>query len=63
MKHAMTGAEYVFDPEERLVRVVDREGRTGLFHPDGRWHSGELRFADPQACSWVSGPGLPAFGG
>lgn len=57
----MSGAEYDFDPEQGLVRVIDRDGREGLFHADGRWHSGELRFADPQACAWVAGPALPAF--
>lgn len=62
MKHAMTGASYDYLPDEGLVRVVERDGRTGLFYPDGRWHSGELRFADPQACSWVAGPNLPVLG-
>lgn len=62
MKHAMSGATYEYLPDEGLVRVVERDGRTGLFHPDGRWHSGDLRFADPHACSWVSGPDLPVFG-
>jgi NAD(P)-dependent dehydrogenase (short-subunit alcohol dehydrogenase family) len=49
-----------------LVRVEAEDGRTGLFHPDGRWHSGELREADPHLLGWVGGPqlgALPAAGG
>jgi NAD(P)-dependent dehydrogenase (short-subunit alcohol dehydrogenase family) len=49
-----------------LVRVEDEGGRFGLFHPDGRWHSGELREADPHLLGWVGGPqlgGRPSAGG
>lgn len=62
MKHAMTGADYHYDPDEDMVQVTDRHGRSGMFHPDGRWHSGELRYADPQACTWVAGPSFSGFG-
>jgi hypothetical protein len=54
MRHPMTGDAYELQ-EDGLVQVVDGEGRTGLFHPDGRWHSGELRFADPHVCDFVGG--------
>jgi len=26
----------------------------GLFRPDGRWISGEIREADPQLCVWIA---------
>lgn len=38
-----------------LVRVEALEsGASGLFHLDGRWHSGELMWADPHMVYFVT---------
>jgi phenylpropionate dioxygenase-like ring-hydroxylating dioxygenase large terminal subunit len=58
LRHPLTGAIYALEPEG-LVRVEDR-GSVGRFHPDGAWHSGELRDADPHLIAWVGGPQLGA---
>jgi NAD(P)-dependent dehydrogenase (short-subunit alcohol dehydrogenase family) len=62
LRHPLTGAIYE-TVEDGLVRVTDDGGRSGLFHPDGRWRSGELRSADPHFLGWVGGPTLEADGG
>ena len=54
-RHPMTGEVYATD-DDGLVVVRDDDGREGRFHPDGRWHSGELRCADAHACGFVSRP-------
>lgn len=51
-RHPFTHALYEKQPDGN-VRVTDGT-RQGLFRPDGRWISGELREADPQLCVWVS---------
>jgi hypothetical protein len=56
LRHALTGATYEV-VEGGLVRV-EHDGREGLFRPDGTWHSGELRDADPHMIGWVGGPQL-----
>jgi 3-oxoacyl-[acyl-carrier protein] reductase len=58
LRHALTGGIYT-SRDDGLVEVEER-GKTGLFHPDGRWHSGELRHADAHMCGWVGGPQLDA---
>lgn len=52
-RHPISGAVYETD-DDGLVVVRDDQGREGRFHPDGRWHSGELRAADAHACGFVS---------
>jgi len=59
MRHPFSHASYE-SCDGGLVRVEDEGGRFGLFHPDGRWHSGELREADPHLLGWVGGPQLGA---
>lgn len=54
LRHPLSGAIYT-GQEDGLVRV-EEGGKSGLFHPDGRWHSGELRDADLHLLSWVGGP-------
>jgi NAD(P)-dependent dehydrogenase (short-subunit alcohol dehydrogenase family) len=56
LRHPLSGALYE-SRDDGLVRV-EHEGRAGLFHPDGRWHAGELRDADPHLLQWVGGPQL-----
>jgi NAD(P)-dependent dehydrogenase (short-subunit alcohol dehydrogenase family) len=59
LRHPFSQAIYE-SCESGLVRVEDEGGRSGLFHPDGRWHSGDLREADPHLLGWVGGPQLGA---
>jgi len=54
LKHALTGGLYRAR-EDGLVEVEEK-GLQGVFHPDGTWHSGELRFADVHMIAWVGGP-------
>ena len=56
----MTGGVYE-KLESGLVRV-EEDGKAGLFTPDGRWHSGDLRDADPHMIGWLGGP-QPGQGG
>ena len=51
---SLTGATYEL-ADDGLVRVTEKDGRTGLFRPDGRYVSGELRYADPHLTDWVGG--------
>jgi len=53
LRHPFTGALYICTAEGN-IRVED-EGKSGLFHSDGRWIEGEIREADPQLCGWVAG--------
>ena len=52
--HPITKALYEQDGTGN-VRVTHR-GRLGLFSPEGRWISGELRESDPHLCGWIAGP-------
>jgi phenylpropionate dioxygenase-like ring-hydroxylating dioxygenase large terminal subunit len=54
LRHPLTGGLYEA-LQDGLVRVEER-GRLGVFHADGRWHSGELQEADPHLLQWVGGP-------
>jgi hypothetical protein len=57
LKHPLSGAIYTVK-DNGLVEV-DNNGLKGLFHFDGRHHSGELRHADPHMLLWLAGPQLP----
>jgi hypothetical protein len=52
--HPFSGALYEQDGAGHVM--VSADGRSGLFHGDGRWISGEIREADPQLCGWIAGP-------
>jgi NAD(P)-dependent dehydrogenase (short-subunit alcohol dehydrogenase family) len=56
LRHPLSGALYS-RRDDGLVQV-EKDGRTGVFHADGRWHSGELRQADLHMLGWVGGPQL-----
>jgi NAD(P)-dependent dehydrogenase (short-subunit alcohol dehydrogenase family) len=60
LRHPLSGAIYELQ-DDGLVRVED-DGKTGLFHADGRWKSGAIRNADPQLIGWVGGPQLESRG-
>ncbi len=57
LRHPLTRAIYETQ-SDGLVRVTEENGASGVFHPDGRWCSGELRDADPHLLGWVGGPSL-----
>ncbi len=57
LKHPISGAVYRVR-DDGLVDV-DNNGRRGVFHFDGRHHSGPLRQADPHFLLWLAGPQLP----
>ena len=60
LRHALTGA--IYDRTAEGLVQVEHDGKTGLFHPDGRWHSGELKSADIHLLLWVGGRELPGRG-
>ncbi len=53
IKHGFSGAVYAKCGENR-VKVVGRDGTTGIFDGIGQWIEGELYDVDPQMCVWVS---------
>ena len=44
---------------EGIVRVTDRNGRTGVFHWTGPWIEGELRECNINMLSFTGGPNIP----
>jgi phenylpropionate dioxygenase-like ring-hydroxylating dioxygenase large terminal subunit len=54
LRHPFTRALYE-SVDDGLVRVDAGASGAGLFHRDGRWHSGSLREADPHLLAWVAG--------
>lgn len=57
LKHPISGALYKLR-DDGLVDV-ENNGLQGVFHFNGRHHSGDLRRADPQILLWIAGPQLP----
>ena len=55
LEHPLSRATYESTDDPELVRV-ELDGKSGLFHLDGRHHSGEIRAADPHMIGWVGGP-------
>ena len=51
-RHPFTNALYALNADGNIV-VTDSD-RQGIFRPDGRWISGDIREADPQLCVWVA---------
>ena len=56
--HPFTKALYEPDGEGNIC--VTHGSVVGIFGPDGRWISGELRECDPHMCGWVAGPHRPS---
>jgi hypothetical protein len=44
-----------------LVQVTNRDGKTGVFHCDGRWVEGDVRDANINMLIYTSGPNIPAM--
>jgi hypothetical protein len=57
-KHALSGALYDVRDDGNLT-VTARDGKVGVFTPDGRRISGDVYHADPHLCGWLAGPQLP----
>jgi len=55
LRHPFTNALYEQDGHGN-VRVITRDGRTGLFSTSGSWIEGDIFEADPQLCGWIGGP-------
>ena len=53
LRHPFSKALYICTSDGKIR--LEADGKSGLFHPDGRWIEGELREADPQFCGWVAG--------
>lgn len=53
LKHPITRADYLRNGDG-TVTVTRRSGSVGNFDRKGRWISGELRYADPLMCMFVS---------
>ena len=60
LRHPLSGAIYSLQ-DDGLVRV-EHDGKTGLFHADGSWQSGELTTADIHMIGWIGGPQLATRG-
>ncbi len=60
LKHPLSGATYTLR-SDGLVDV-ENNGLKGVFHYDGRHHSGDITFADPHMLLWLAGPQLPEGG-
>jgi nitrite reductase/ring-hydroxylating ferredoxin subunit len=54
VRHALSGNVYERLGEDR-VRVIARDGRTGIFDHQAHHLEGELDHADIQLCDWVGG--------
>lgn len=51
-QHPFTNAMYELQTDGNVA--ITAGSKRGLFRPDGRWISGELRESDPQLCVWVA---------
>ncbi len=58
MRHPYSGATYTLREDGNVD--VENNGITGLFAPNGRYISGDIRQADPHFILWLAGPQLPA---
>lgn len=52
LEHPLSGARYELEPGGTVT--VHHQGRTGSFDGRGRWLAGELRWADPHLCGWLT---------
>ena len=58
IRHPLSGGMYDLQ-DDGTIRVVDRDGRVGVFDKTGTWLSGDVRQADPHLCLWIGGKELP----
>ncbi|MBX3706682.1 MAG: hypothetical protein KF911_08590 [Pseudomonadales bacterium] len=57
LRHPLSGATYTLRGDGLVD--VDNNGLKGTFRFDGRYHSGDLKVADPHMLLWLAGPQLP----
>ena len=56
-KYFMNATRQVFEEVGGgLVRVTAADGKSGLFHVDGRWIEGDVRDANVHMLTWTGGP-------
>lgn len=55
LQHPYSRALYEPDGGGR-ARVTQRDGRVGVYTPEGRWIEGEKFDVDPHLCGWICGP-------
>jgi hypothetical protein len=58
IRHPLSGGTYDL-MADGTIRVVTRDGLTGVFDTTGTWLSGEVKQADPHLCLWIGGKELP----
>ncbi len=58
IRHPLGGALYDLQPDGTIR--VEKDGKSGVFEPDGTYISGEIYFADPHLCGWIGGRELGA---
>lgn len=56
IRHPFGGSLYEQDGEGNVLVTLADVSQAGLFTPEGKHISGELRECDPQMCGWVAGP-------
>ncbi len=54
LRHPLSGAIYSSRDDDLVL--VEHDGRSGLYHLDGRWHSGDKLDVDLHLLGWVGGP-------
>jgi hypothetical protein len=52
--------QYYEEIDDGVVRVTSKDGKTGVFHYDGRWIEGDVRDANVHMLMYTGGPNLPA---
>ncbi len=56
-KYRYASLKQVFEQQaDGTVRVICEDGRTGRFHPDGRYIEGDLTQANLHMLVWTGGP-------
>jgi hypothetical protein len=58
--HPLSGTLYKQVPGTTTVRVVGTDGTEGVFDANGRYLSGQRRFAEMSMCRWIADGGRVA---
>jgi hypothetical protein len=57
LEHPLSGARYELEPDGTVT--VHHNGASGSFDGHGRWRAGEIRWADPLLCVWLTAKPRP----
>jgi hypothetical protein len=61
-KYFMNLSQQLYEEiDDGVVRVTNRDGKTGLFHYDGRWIEGDVRDVNLHMLTYTGGPNIPAM--